>query len=96
MGSPEIRNSHRAIARVYPRSLVPRDNPPIILGGSHALVANHLLRNRRAHRHLRRHGDSIVVFGDTRRNRGQRAVAEKFAQIALTGAVAIVSLPALP
>ena len=39
---------------------------------------------------------SIVVFGDTRRNLGQRAVAEKFAQIALIGAAAIVSLLALP
>ena len=39
---------------------------------------------------------SIVVFGDTRRNLGQRAVAEKFAQIALIGAMAIVSLLALP
>ena len=29
---------------------------------------------------------SIVVFGDTRRNIGQRNVAEKFAQIALLGA----------
>jgi hypothetical protein len=27
---------------------------------------------------------SIAVFGDTRRNLGQRAVAEKFAQIALS------------
>ena len=35
---------------------------------------------------------SIVVFGDTRRNLGQRAVAEKFAQIAVIGAAAIVSL----
>ena len=35
---------------------------------------------------------ALVVFGDTRRNRGQRAVAEKFAQIALLGAAAIVSL----
>jgi len=33
---------------------------------------------------------SIVVFGDTRRNLGQRAVAEKFAQIAVIGAAAIV------
>ena len=32
---------------------------------------------------------SIVVFGDTRRNLGQRAVADKFAQIALIGTVAI-------
>ena len=38
----------------------------------------------------------IVVFGDTRKNAGQRAVAEKFAQIALIGAMAIVSLLALP
>ena len=29
---------------------------------------------------------SIVVFGGTRRNRGQRVVAEKFAQITLIGA----------
>jgi hypothetical protein len=35
---------------------------------------------------------SIVVFGDTRRNSGQRAVAERLAQIALIGATAIVSL----
>jgi hypothetical protein len=35
---------------------------------------------------------SIAVFGDTRRNDGQRVVAEKFAQIALVGATAIVSL----
>ena len=39
---------------------------------------------------------SIVIFGDTRRNAGQRNVAEKFAQIALLGAAAIVSLLALP
>jgi hypothetical protein len=39
---------------------------------------------------------SIVVFGDTRRNLGQCAVAEKFAQIAVIGAAAIVSLLALP
>ena len=38
---------------------------------------------------------SIVVFGDTRRNAGQRNVAEKLAQIALLGAAAIVSLLAL-
>jgi hypothetical protein len=38
----------------------------------------------------------IVVFGDTRRNLGQRAVAEKFAQIALIGAIAIAALLALP
>jgi hypothetical protein len=35
---------------------------------------------------------ALVVLGDTRRNPGQRAVAEKFAQIALVGAAAIVSL----
>jgi hypothetical protein len=34
----------------------------------------------------------IVVFGDTRRNAGQRKVAEKLAQIALLGSGAIVSL----
>lgn len=39
---------------------------------------------------------AIAVFGDTRRNAGQRNVAEKFAQIALLGAAAIVSLLALP
>jgi hypothetical protein len=39
---------------------------------------------------------SIVVFGDTRRNVGQRNVAEKLAQIALLGAAAIASLLALP
>lgn len=39
---------------------------------------------------------TIAVFGDTRRNAGQRNVAEKFAQIALLGAAAIVSLLALP
>ena len=38
----------------------------------------------------------IVIFGDTRRNAGQRYVAEKFAQITLIGAAAIVSLLALP
>lgn len=38
---------------------------------------------------------SIVVFGDTRRNIGQRRVAEKLAQIALLGAAAIISLLAL-
>jgi hypothetical protein len=37
----------------------------------------------------------IVIFGDTRRNLGQRAMAEKFAQIALLGAAAIVSLLAV-
>ena len=39
---------------------------------------------------------SIVVFGDTRRNIGQRNVAEKLAQIALLGAGAIASLLTLP
>jgi len=34
----------------------------------------------------------IVIFGDTRRNRAQRNVAEKFAHIALLGAAAIASL----
>ncbi len=38
----------------------------------------------------------IVMFGDTRRNVGQRNVAERFAQIALLGAAAIISLLALP
>lgn len=37
----------------------------------------------------------IVIFGDTRRNAGQRAVAEKFAQIALIGAAAVASLLAV-
>ncbi|MHA6686887.1 hypothetical protein [Mesorhizobium sp. A556] len=35
---------------------------------------------------------SIVIFGDTRRNMGQRTVAEKFAQIALIGALAIAAM----
>ena len=39
---------------------------------------------------------SIVLFGDTRRNIGQRTVAEKFAHIALLGAAAIVALLASP
>ncbi|MBX3582865.1 MAG: hypothetical protein KF810_13300 [Rhizobiaceae bacterium] len=39
---------------------------------------------------------SIVLFGDTRRNVGHRNVAEKFAQIALLGAAAIVALLASP
>ena len=38
----------------------------------------------------------LVIFGDTRKNAGQRAVAQTFAQIALLGAMAIVSLLALP
>ena len=38
----------------------------------------------------------LVVLGDTRKNRGQRTVAQTFAQIALLGAMAIVSLLALP
>ena len=37
----------------------------------------------------------LVVLGDTRKNRGQRAVAQTFAQIALLGAMAIVSLLAV-
>lgn len=37
----------------------------------------------------------IVVFGDTRRNPGQRAVAEKFAEIAAFGAVTLASLLAV-
>ncbi|MEP7456625.1 hypothetical protein [Phyllobacterium sp. SB3] len=37
----------------------------------------------------------IVIFGDTRRNEGQRAVAEKFAQIAMIGAAAMTSLLAV-
>ncbi|MEP9387725.1 hypothetical protein [Mesorhizobium sp. KR9-304] len=39
---------------------------------------------------------SIVIFGDTRHNHGQRVVAEKLAQIALLGTAAIVSLLTLP
>jgi len=39
---------------------------------------------------------SIVMFGDTRRNSGQRKVAGKLAQIALLGAAAIVSLLNVP
>lgn len=39
---------------------------------------------------------AIVVFGDTRRNLGQRNVAEKLAQIALLGAAGIVSLLTMP
>lgn len=35
---------------------------------------------------------SIVMLGDTRRNTGQRAVAEKLAQIAMIGAVALIAL----
>lgn len=38
---------------------------------------------------------SIVMFGDTRRNSGQRAVAEKLSQIALLGAASIISLLAV-
>ena len=38
----------------------------------------------------------LVVLGDTRKNGGQRTVAQTFAQIALLGAMAIVSLLALP
>jgi hypothetical protein len=39
---------------------------------------------------------SIVMLGDTRRNRGQRAVAEKFAHITLIGAIAILALLGAP
>lgn len=39
---------------------------------------------------------SIVMFGDTRRNSGQRAVAERLSQIAFLGAVAIISLLTIP
>lgn len=39
---------------------------------------------------------SIVMLGDTRRNRGQQTVAEKFAHIALIGAIAIVALLGAP
>jgi hypothetical protein len=39
---------------------------------------------------------SIVMLGDTRRNRGQRAVAEKFAHIALIGAIAILAMLGAP
>jgi hypothetical protein len=38
---------------------------------------------------------AIVLFGDTRRNAGQKAVAEKLAQIAAAGMTAIVTLLAL-
>ena len=38
----------------------------------------------------------LVIFGDTRKNAGQRAVAQTFGQIALLGAKAIVSLLAMP
>lgn len=37
----------------------------------------------------------IVTFGDTRRNAGQRVVAEKLAQIAMLGAAAVASLLAV-
>lgn len=37
----------------------------------------------------------IVIFGDTRHNAGQRAVAEKFAHIAMIGAAAVASLLAV-
>lgn len=39
---------------------------------------------------------AIVVFGDTGRNAGQKMVAERFAQIALIGATALVALAELP
>ena len=39
---------------------------------------------------------AIVTFGNTRDNAGQRAVAEKFAQIALIGTGAIVALMTFP
>lgn len=39
---------------------------------------------------------TIVMFGDTRRNAGQRTVAEKLAQIAVIGAMAIAALLTLP
>ena len=39
---------------------------------------------------------AIVTFGNTRDNAGQRAVAEKFAQIALIGTGAIVALMEFP
>jgi hypothetical protein len=39
---------------------------------------------------------SIVMLGDTRRNRGQQAVAEKFAHIALIGAIAILAMLGAP
>jgi hypothetical protein len=39
---------------------------------------------------------SIVMLGDTRRNRGQRAVAEKFAHIALIGAIVILAMLGAP
>jgi len=35
---------------------------------------------------------SIVMFGDTRQNNGQRVVAERFAQIAMIGAIALIAL----
>lgn len=35
---------------------------------------------------------SIVIFGDTRRNAGHRAVTERFSQITVIGATAIVAL----
>jgi hypothetical protein len=38
----------------------------------------------------------IVMFGDTRHNIGQRTVAERFAQIAVLGATAIVALLSVP
>ena len=37
----------------------------------------------------------IVFLGDTRRNPGQRTVAEKFAEIAAFGAVTLASLLAV-
>ena len=39
---------------------------------------------------------AIVTFGNTRDDAGQRAVAEKFAQIALIGMGAVVALAKFP
>lgn len=38
---------------------------------------------------------AIAMFGDTRRNAGQRAVAERLVQIAVAGMTAIVALLSL-
>lgn len=35
---------------------------------------------------------AIIAFGDTRKNAGHRIVAQKFAQITLLGAAAIIAL----
>lgn len=83
-------------SETYPRLREPRDNVRNSTGGSGMVSLNVVFFASvllTASSGLA--ATCIVLFGDTRHNTGQRAVAEKFAQIALIGAAAVASLLAV-